>query len=285
MKYNQISFMSDYLNYTFTDDAAFVRTYDELPLWSAPFGLLLLEQLPIKRHMHIADMGCGTGFPLLELAARYGSSCTFYGVDTWTNANARTKEKISSYNLKNVQLLECSAHQTPLQNQSLDLIVSNLGVNNFDYVDLVFQECKRLLKPNGTLAITTNLNGHWHLFYQCFEQVLQQLHANEALKLLQAQQEHRRTAAACSALFKSNGFEVVKIVESQFAMRFLDGTAFLNHHFVQVGWLSTWLQLIEPAQRAEVFSLLEQQLNQVAEATGELRLQVPMLYIEGKVAL
>jgi hypothetical protein len=34
--------------------------YDELPLWSAPFGLMLLEQVELPPGMTILDVGAGT---------------------------------------------------------------------------------------------------------------------------------------------------------------------------------------------------------------------------------
>jgi precorrin-6B methylase 2 len=52
-----------------------VSAYDELPLWSAMFGLLMLRHLELRRDMRVPDVGCGTGFPLLELAQRLGPTC------------------------------------------------------------------------------------------------------------------------------------------------------------------------------------------------------------------
>jgi len=60
--------MTDYLNYKFEDDETFINTFDEAPLWSAAFGLLLLKHISLKRHQTIVDLGSGAGFPLLELA-------------------------------------------------------------------------------------------------------------------------------------------------------------------------------------------------------------------------
>lgn len=37
--------------------AGFGDLYDELPLWSAPFGLLLLDRVPIKSGITILDVG------------------------------------------------------------------------------------------------------------------------------------------------------------------------------------------------------------------------------------
>ena len=69
--------------------------YDELPLWSAMFGLLMLEHLPLRGRT-VLDVGCGTGFPLIELAERLGAGCRVDGIDTWKEALDRAQEKIRS---------------------------------------------------------------------------------------------------------------------------------------------------------------------------------------------
>jgi len=85
--------MTAYLNYKFEDSQTFINTFDEAPLWSASFGLLLLKHLELKPNQHLVDIGSGAGFPLMELAGRMGNSCKLYGIDTWTNANNRAKQK------------------------------------------------------------------------------------------------------------------------------------------------------------------------------------------------
>ncbi len=87
----------------------------------------------------------------------------------------RAKRKIKNYELDNVQILEGSAVQIPLEDNSVDLIVSNLGINNFERPDIVLGECCRVLKPGGKLALTTNVNGHWQELYDVFGYTLQQL--------------------------------------------------------------------------------------------------------------
>ncbi len=274
--------MSDFLSYRFEDTAETASTFDEAPLWSAAFGLLLLRHLELKPGMTIIDVGTGTGFPLLELAGRLGPSAKLYGIDTWKNALDRAQEKIKNYGLANVQLLEASAAHIPLADGTADLVVSNLSINNFENPPAVFRECARVLKPGGRLALTTNLNGHWDVFYAVFEKVLQQLGKTNELEALRKQQEHRGTVDSLAALFTENGFHVTRFADDELVMNFADGTAFLNHYFVKLGWLASWRDLFTENDRPAVFALLEKQLNTYAAAFGSLKLAVPMAFMEGE---
>jgi ubiquinone/menaquinone biosynthesis C-methylase UbiE len=273
--------MTAYWDYTFKDTPAFIETFDELPLWSAPFGLLLLKHIDMKRGQTVLDIGSGAGFPLLELAERLGPSCSCIGIDPWKHATNRTKNKIQHYQVKNVDVIEGSAEHIPLENNSVDLIVSNLGINNFDRPESVIRECHRVLKMGSKLVLTSNLNGHWKEFYDIFENCLRKLDQIELTKKLMEHQEHRGSIATISKLIMQHDFKIHKVVEETFQMRFLSGTSFLNHHFVKVGWLSGWKDLIPEKEWEIVFKKLETELNAYALEQSGLSLTVPMAYIEG----
>jgi arsenite methyltransferase len=277
--------MPEYLQYSFTDSPETVSTFDELPLWSAAFGLFLLKHLEIRSNLIVVDIGSGAGFPLLELAERLGSSSRCYGIDPWANANNRAKQKIRNYGIKNAEVINISAEELPFENNYIDLAVSNLGINNFDNPGKVFKECNRVLKAGGKLALTTNLNGHWKEFYNIFEETLVQLKMNDIVPALTAHQEHRGTVSSVSELFTANGFTVSRTVEDIFEMTFANGTALLNHHFVKLGWLASWKDLIPGREQLPFFEQLEANLNAYALGHKALTLTVPMLFIEGtKVA-
>jgi SAM-dependent methyltransferase len=273
--------MPHFLEYQFTDSPEFVATFDELPLWSAPFGLMLLKHVELKPDMTVLDIGSGAGFPLIELAQRLGNSCKCYGIDPWKNANERAKQKLKNYEVENVEIVDGSAAELSFEDNSVDLIVSNLGINNFDDPAAVFKECGRVLKPGGKLCLTTNVDGHWAEFYGVFEQTLKELQMNEALEKLDIHQRHRGSEGSISGLFLVAGLRVTRYFEDSFDMRFLDGTALLNHSFIKLGWLAGWKDIVEVEEHEKVFSALEKNLNEYAQANGELRLTVPMLYIEG----
>ncbi|MEP7196058.1 MAG: class I SAM-dependent methyltransferase [Saprospiraceae bacterium] len=273
--------MSGYIDYKFEDSEEFINTFDEAPLWSAAFGLLLFKHLDLIPNIKIIDIGSGAGFPLMELAGRFGPSCKIYGIDPWLNANQRVKQKIKQYGYQNVELFENSAETIPFENNSIDLIVSNLGINNFENPGVVFKECHRVLKKGGKLAITTNLNGHWKEFYTIFYKTLEQLNKDGYIPFLKKDEEHRSSIESLRKLFQDNGFKVCKLHEEHLEMKFMDGTAFLNHHFIQLGWLTSWLTIFPKEELTIIFSELERNLNVHAFNNSGLLLTVPMAYLEG----
>ncbi len=274
--------MKHYLTYKFKDSKSFVSTYDELPLWSAPFGLLLLNHVELRSGLTVVDLGCGAGFPLIELAERLGPDSTVYGIDPWGNAGDRVNQKIKNYGIAHVKFIQASAAHIPLADGSVDLIVSNLGVNNFANPETVFVECFRVLKKGGKLVLTTNLRGHWEQFYKIFYSTLQQHNKAEYITVLKKEEEQRRTIEGVSALFTDAGFAISRCIPESFEMNFLNGTSFLNHHFIKLGWLTSWLQLFPKRHWKTIFGALEKELNDFAEKNTGLRLTVPMAFVEGR---
>lgn len=271
-----------YLNYSFSDTAQFVESFDEAPLWSAAFGLFLLKHIELNPDMVLLDLGSGTGFPLLELAGRLGPKATLYGLDPWENAQKRAGQKLSSYGYSNVKLIRGSATAIPLESNSVQCIVSNLGVNNFQELNLVYSECHRVLSSKGKLVITTNLQGHWQLFYDAFAQVLEDQNLHSLIPALLAHQEHRGNVESISQFIQEAGLHIRRTITDSLPMAFANGTAFFNHHFVKLGWLGSWLDLVPKELHRQVFPAIEERLNLISKQEGALHLQVPMLFLEAE---
>ncbi len=186
------------------------------------------------------------------------------------------------YRCPNVQILEADATRLPFEDGTFDLIVSNLGVNNFTDPDAVLAECFRLAKAGARLVLTTNTTGQMSEFYEAFRQMLLELQKPAYLERLRANEAHRGTKEGLSDLLQAAGFRVVKIRGDRFHFRYLDGSALFHHFLTRFGFLEGWRRVVDQEDEERVFALLEQRLNQIASASGELRMTVPMLYLEGE---
>lgn len=263
-------------------DPRVISILDELPLWSAPFGLMLLDHITIKPNMTVLDVGFGVGFPLLELAQRLGNSCTIYGIDPWKEASARVEEKIRLLNIKNVHLIEGDAGAMDFPDNTFDLIVSNTGINNFVYPGQVLAECWRVAKTGSHIALTTNPVGHMREFYQAYEETLMALGLEQLLEAMSAQRDHRLSIKAIGNLLQGAGFRLTATHSQTVVMRFVDGTAFFNHSLIRMGFLEGWKNILPPQQVVPVFTALEERLNSIAHEMSELRMTIPVVYIEAE---
>ncbi len=258
-----------------------VNAYDELPLWSAMFGLLLLKHVPLANVRRVLDIGCGTGFPAIELAERLGSDARVYGLDTWQMALHRAAEKIANRGTPHVTMINGTASQLPFADGVFDLIVSNLGVNNFDDPVAVVRECRRVSCRGATIALTTNLQGHMQELYAVFERVLQKRADDAALDRLRAHIDHRATVERVRDLLEGAGFTITNIVQCAEEMRFRSGTALINHHFIKLGFLDGWKSVA--GDDPSVFDELVTTLNAAAHERDGLRLTIPVAYIQACV--
>jgi len=253
---------------------------DEIPLWSAPFGLKLLEYIDYKVNITALDIGFGNGFPLTELAMRLGNSSKVYGIDPWKAAIERTLKKIQFYGISNIKIIEGHAESIPLDNNSIDLIVSNNGINNVDNMDLVFSECSRILKHCGQFVQTMNLDKSMFEFYGTLEKVLFDLHMKNEIQLLKQHiYEKRKPLDEIIEFLTKHGFEIRDLVHNQFDYKFCDGTTMLNHYFIRLAFMDSWIKILPKDKIELIFEYVETKLNEHAKLVGGLKLSIPFAVI------
>jgi arsenite methyltransferase len=257
--------------------------FDELPLWSAPFGLRLLDLVPLRAGLTVLDVGAGTGFLSVELAQRCGPSTRVIAVDPWGQALVRLRRKLAYLGLANVELLEQDAATLALPAASVDLVVSNLGIHNFESPGAVLQACVRAMKPEASLWLGTNLMGHMAELYAVYADVLRESGQQDALGALEAHVRQRGTVDSVSALLRAAGLRVTRIETDAFKMRFADGSALLRHHFMRLAFVPAWKAIVAPERQADTIARLERKLDALAKTHGELSLTIPMAVLEARL--
>ncbi|MCX6132798.1 MAG: methyltransferase domain-containing protein [Ignavibacteriales bacterium] len=276
----------NYLDESFDlEDPELVSMIDELPLWSAPFGLTLLDAIRYRKNITALDIGFGTGFPLLEIAMRLGAGSKVIGIDPWIGALERTRNKIHRYGIENVQLIEGHAESIPLADNSIDLIVSNNGINNVDDLDRVLSECARVSKRGAQFLATMNLDTTMMEFYTVMEDVLRERGQVEWIETMKKHiRAKRRPLDELVADLQKNAFTLPVVTHDAFRYTFASGTTMLNHSFIRMAFLGPWKSIIAPEEQKSVFEQIESRMNAKAEVDGCIHLSVPFVMIESEKA-
>jgi len=270
----------DYINPDFNFESEIGSSLiDELPFWSAPFGIKLLNEISYRKNIKVLDIGFGTGFPLFEIANRLDKKSEIIGIDPWISSHIRAKQKIKFYSFKNIKLISGKAEKIPLKNKSIDLIVSNNGINNVEDIEKVFKECKRIAKKDCEFIITINTSKTFIEFYKIFIEILKEHKLfDEVRKVKEHIFNKRKPISLYKKLFKDNNFVILKISYDKFNYHFADGEAFFNHTLIKLGFKENWEKILPAEIRIKVFKSIEKRLN-----TGKnITMTVPSVLIKAR---
>ena len=261
-----------------------IDLFDELPFWSAPFGLKLLDYIDYKHNISALDIGFGTGFPLIELAMRLGESSMVYGIDPWPEAHSTVNKKIEFYGINNTRLIEGLAESIPLGDKSVDLVVSNNGINNVSDIDKVFSECSRIIRKDGQFVMTMNLDKSLIEFYDQLKSVLSEMKLEKEIERMHRHiSEKRRPLEEIITLLQKHGFVIKNLEHDQFYYRFTDGTAMFNHYFIRIAFMEAWIKFLPADRLDEIFDSVEARLNEEARVFGGVKLSVPLAVIDARM--
>jgi arsenite methyltransferase len=272
----------EYLKHTFNpDDPDLISIIDELPLWSAPFGLKLLETIKLKENIRALDIGCGFGFPLIEIAQRLGSSSRLFGIDPWGAAIARINLKIKTYNLQNVVAVKGVAEQLPFEDNFFDLLISNNGINNVQDIEMALAECSRIAKSGSQFVLTMNLQDSMIEFYTLFEKtLLSNGLKDEVAKMKEQIYSKRKPLSETKSSLQKANYEIKKIFQDSFTLKFLNADAMFNHSLIKYWFLDGWKKILNPEDLEVIFEELESELNRNAKLNGEIILTIPFVTID-----
>lgn len=260
-----------------------VNIFDEITLWSAPFGKILLENIPMKKNAHVVDIGFGTGFPLIELSQIFGESAKIFGIDIWEEGINRAKHKIKTLGLTNIEILERSATNIEIEANSIDLVTSNLGINNFEDRITVYSEIYRILNKDGSLCITTNPIGTFQELFDIIINTCKTMGLTNEHEAFENYINNRNTEKQIINEFSKSGFTSAKTLHSTTQMRFADARAIFNHSLIRIGFREYWEQMM-PNTSSKVLEQVIQNIESEIARNGVFNMTIPILYLEFKKA-
>ncbi|MBN1534017.1 MAG: methyltransferase domain-containing protein [Spirochaetes bacterium] len=260
-----------------------VSVIDDVPLWSAPFGLAILDRINYRKRLTVLDIGCGLGFPLTELAMRLGASSRVYGLDPWDAALERVRLKLRLYGIANASVSKGLAENLPFENDRFDLVVSNNGLNNVQDLSLAFGECRRVSKPGAQLVFTFNTDATFGAFYDIFRSVLEGYGLSDRIGHLDRHIRSKRPPVErFLALAGQNGFSVVSAEEREFRYRFAEAEAVFSHFAMNLAFLPGWRGLVPEGLQGTVFPAIELAIEATLEREGAFTMEVPFCTVDCK---
>jgi len=101
----------------------------------------------------VLDLGCGAGTDLLVAAQMIGLEGRVIGIDMTPAMLERARVSARAMGLDNVELHEGLIESLPLDDDSVDVVISNGVIDLVPDKDAVFDEIDRVLSPGGRLQI------------------------------------------------------------------------------------------------------------------------------------
>jgi arsenite methyltransferase len=108
----------------------------------------------IKAGETVLDLGSGAGFDCFLAAKNVGPQGKVIGVDMTDEMVEKARDNASKGSYKNVEFRKGEIENLPVDDGTIDLIISNCVINLVPNKDKAFEEAFRVLKAGGRLMVS-----------------------------------------------------------------------------------------------------------------------------------
>jgi len=114
----------------------------------------IVKGADIKEGHTVLDVACGTGFLTITAARTVGETGRVIGVDLTEEMLREARENLTKEGLiHRVELRIGDMLSLPIENNSVDAVICNMGLHHSSDPQLAIKEMARTLKSNGRLII------------------------------------------------------------------------------------------------------------------------------------
>jgi ubiquinone/menaquinone biosynthesis C-methylase UbiE len=102
----------------------------------------------------VVDLGSGGGIDVFRASKIVGETGRVIGVDSTPEMLQKARDVAAKYDYKNIEFRQGEIEQLPLDDNSVDVVISNCVLNLVPDKPKAFREIYRVLKPNGRITIS-----------------------------------------------------------------------------------------------------------------------------------
>jgi ubiquinone/menaquinone biosynthesis C-methylase UbiE len=129
--------------------------YDEVIDFFGPFGRSLVAAADVRPGMAVLDVACGRGACLLPALEAVGPTGKVLGIDLAEGMVETLAADLASRGIDNAEVRVGDAEAIDLPDASVDVVTAGFVIFFCPDPDRVLAEVARVLKPGGTVALST----------------------------------------------------------------------------------------------------------------------------------
>ena len=238
-----------------------------VPVMAQPLAKELIEIASIRPGERVLDVACGTGVVARLAADLVGEKGRVAGVDINPGMLAVARSKSTG---KSIEWYEASAENIPLENESFDVVLCQLGLQFVQDRFAALREMWRVLAPEGRVLLRTA--GPTPKLFSIFGDALAR-HINPELSAFLQKIFSLYDRNEIEKLLSASGFHEISIRSETKTLRLPTPEEFL-WQYIHSTPLAEPLAAVDDAKRAALQEEVVPKWNQFVE-NGSLIMDVP----------